>query len=170
MRIISLRRPLSAGKRVQVSCESSGSRPAAVLTWWLGSKQLTHVTEEASNLVNTTSSTVHYTAAIEDNGKVLSCRADHSILPDSALEDSWLLDVYCEFDFSFSLSVAASLSYYFLSVIFYSMYAGQSGIACCFASLDIPIPRFDTVFNRVMENDKSVSILSLRSHPSVTPL
>ena len=98
VRISSLRRPFSAGKRVQVACESSGSRPPAVLTWWLGAKQLTHAVDEVSSLANTstTTSTLHFTPSVEDNGKVLSCRADHSILPDSALEDSWLLDIYCE--------------------------------------------------------------------------
>lgn len=97
VRITSIQRPMSAGKKSEVSCQSGGSRPPAVVTWWLGSKRLQHVTEEVASHENMTISTVHFMPQAEDNGKVLSCRSDHSILPDSALEDSWLIDVYCEY-------------------------------------------------------------------------
>ena len=96
VKIISPRRPLSAGKKSQISCESSGSRPSAVVTWWLGSKQLLHVTEEVSANQNSTISTLHFTPSAADQARILSCRADHAILPDSALEDSTLLEVYCK--------------------------------------------------------------------------
>jgi hypothetical protein len=66
------------------------------VTWWKGSKRLSHTTEQISKNENETISTVNFTPSIDDNGKILSCRADHAILPDSALEDSWILDVYCE--------------------------------------------------------------------------
>ncbi|RWS08367.1 nephrin-like protein, partial [Dinothrombium tinctorium] len=94
VKITSIRRPLSAGKRVELTCQSRGSRPPAIVTWWKGSKRLQHVIEDISSHENLTISSVHFTPSIEDNGKLLSCRADHSILPDSALEDSWMLDVY----------------------------------------------------------------------------
>lgn len=87
---------MSAGKKSEVTCQSGGSRPPAVVTWWLGSKRLQHVSEEIASHENLTISVVHFTPAAEDNGKILSCRSDHSILPDSALEDSYLLDVYCK--------------------------------------------------------------------------
>ena len=95
-RITTPRRPLSVGRQAEVSCVSSGSRPPAIITWWLGSKQLTQVSDDMTRHLNLTTSTVHFKPSAIDHGKVLSCRADHSILPDSALEDSWLLDVYCK--------------------------------------------------------------------------
>jgi len=38
----------------------------------------------------------------EDDGKKLVCRVENSALgPASAVEDSWLLDVYCKLEFHF---------------------------------------------------------------------
>lgn len=124
VRITTLRRPLLVGKRVEISCQSTGARPPAVITWWKGHERLpahsvsaipaggsvssspgqaqsqtltkpglvaTHVSWE-----NMTTSSVTFVASIEDDKKLLSCRADHSILPDSAIEDQWLLNVYCK--------------------------------------------------------------------------
>ncbi|KAI1278459.1 Nephrin [Halotydeus destructor] len=107
VKITSPRRPMSAGKKVDLSCQSSGSRPSAVVTWWQGSKLLQHVTEEVSTNENLTISTLHFVPSVEDNGKLLSCRSDHSILPDSALEDSWTLDVFYVPKISLSLGASA---------------------------------------------------------------
>ena len=93
---MSLKRALSTGKRVELTCKSEGSRPPAIVTWWKGPKRLQHVSEDVTSSENVTVSMVHFNPIAEDNGKILSCRADHSILPDSAIEDSWILDVYCE--------------------------------------------------------------------------
>jgi hypothetical protein len=38
--ILGLNRPYSAGKPYKISCQSSGSRPPAVISWWLGGRQL----------------------------------------------------------------------------------------------------------------------------------
>uniref|UniRef100_T1KG53 Ig-like domain-containing protein n=1 Tax=Tetranychus urticae TaxID=32264 RepID=T1KG53_TETUR len=109
VRIISPKRALSAGKRVELKCTSEGSRPSAIVTWWKGPKRLQHVTEDVTSSENLTTSVVHFTPTAEDNGKILSCRADHSILPDSAIDDSWVLDVY--FVPKLSLSLGSNLYY-----------------------------------------------------------
>ena len=31
-----------------------------------------------------------------DHGAVLACRAENSLLPDSGIEDTWTLTVYCK--------------------------------------------------------------------------
>lgn len=98
VRITSERRPLSAGHKVQLTCQSNGSRPAAIITWWLGSKRiLHHISDQVSESLNVTTSILHFVPSSEENGQTLYCRSDHSILPDSALEDSWTLNVYCKF-------------------------------------------------------------------------
>lgn len=98
VRITSEKRPLSAGHKVQLTCRSSGSRPAAVITWWLGSKRiLHHISDQVSESLNVTTSILHFVPSSEENGQTLYCRADHSILPDSALEDSWTLNVHCKY-------------------------------------------------------------------------
>ena len=51
---------------------------------------------------NVTLSQLSLTLTPEDDGKKLLCRTENPHLgPSSALEDSWLLDVYCEFHLSF---------------------------------------------------------------------
>lgn len=34
---------------------------------------------------------------IEDDGKYLTCRAENPVVPDSALEDKWRLNVHCKY-------------------------------------------------------------------------
>ena len=43
--MVGVNKPLSVGTTYQLSCESSGSRPAASITWWLGSQKLKHARE-----------------------------------------------------------------------------------------------------------------------------
>lgn len=97
MRITTVHRPLVAGQLVMINCESSGSKPPALLSWWRGAKRLEGAIEEVATDENRTVSTLQLVPAVEDNGRVLSCRADHSVLSDSALEDAWILSVLCEF-------------------------------------------------------------------------
>jgi CD80-like C2-set immunoglobulin domain len=39
---------VSAEKRYDVECKSSGSRPEAVLTWWKGSRQIKRMAKNVS--------------------------------------------------------------------------------------------------------------------------
>ena len=94
--IISLERPLSIEKTVDLICQTTGSRPPAIVTWWKGPNRMYQATEEVSSHENLTQSNLHYRPTPNDNGEVLTCRADHSILPNSAIEDSWTLDIYCK--------------------------------------------------------------------------
>ncbi|KAJ8873853.1 hypothetical protein PR048_024689 [Dryococelus australis] len=43
VRILSKQSPLVADKRYEVTCESAGSRPPAVITWYKGKRQLKRV-------------------------------------------------------------------------------------------------------------------------------
>ena len=107
VRITTVHRPLIDGQMIVINCESDGARPPALLSWWKQSQRLEHaVTEEigvGNSISNRTFSTIQFVPTINDNGKVLSCRADHPVLPDSSLEDSWILNVLCMLTFFFSL-------------------------------------------------------------------
>lgn len=109
VRITTVHRPLIDGQMIVINCESDGARPPALLSWWKQSQRLEHaVTEEigvGNSISNRTFSTIQFVPTINDNGKVLSCRADHPVLPDSSLEDSWILNVLCMLTFFFSLSL-----------------------------------------------------------------
>ncbi|KAH9368507.1 hypothetical protein HPB48_007254 [Haemaphysalis longicornis] len=96
VRITTLKRPLSAHRKVELSCQSSGGRPAPQLTWWLGKKKLTFVRDNVSVGENLTTSTVSFAPSTDDHGKYLSCRADNPLLSGAGLEDGWTLNIQCE--------------------------------------------------------------------------
>lgn len=105
---------VSAGRKSDIECRSWGSRPPAEISWWKGSRRLptaasrSHYTnsQESEAVVslndatNLTISTLSYTAAPEDDGQRLTCRADNLQLSNEELEDSVTISVRCKF-FSF---------------------------------------------------------------------
>lgn len=91
--IIESNRPVSAGKEVKLVCESSGSRPPAHLSWWKDGKKLESYKDSVSDDGNITTSLLTFTPSVDDNGKSLSCRADHPTLPNSGIADRWWLNV-----------------------------------------------------------------------------
>ncbi|KAH9369244.1 hypothetical protein HPB48_003088 [Haemaphysalis longicornis] len=92
-------RPLSANKEVELVCSSSGSRPPATLTWWKGGQQIrpTRDIEEGGSAgggLSASSSVLLFTPTVDDNNRILSCRAENKAIPGSALEEGWKLEVY----------------------------------------------------------------------------
>ena len=96
--ITTLGQPLSAGTTYVLSCETAGSRPDPVITWWLGSDLMK---EDAMQVVEkvkeVTRSTIYFTPTTADHGKLLACRAENPQMINSGIEDTWSLTVYCEF-------------------------------------------------------------------------
>ncbi|XP_031831167.1 neural cell adhesion molecule 1 [Nomia melanderi] len=84
---------LSALRTYEIECASAGSRPQVVITWWKGNHQIKHMAKNYAD-PNITRSVLSYVPTMEDNGKYLTCRAENSVVPDSALEDKWRLLVY----------------------------------------------------------------------------
>lgn len=89
------RKRISAGKIVQFECEVQGSRPPAVITWRKGSVRLKSSVDKISAQGNITTSILTMTPSSEDHGKFLSCQAENIMIPGSAIEDSWKLEVHC---------------------------------------------------------------------------
>ncbi|XP_071034617.1 kin of IRRE-like protein 1 isoform X2 [Parasteatoda tepidariorum] len=92
-RITSLRRTLSAGRRAELECTSAGSRPAARISWWIGTTQLANTTESFSPDRNRTTSLLNFWPTGDHNNKYLGCRAENPMLPGQAAEDGWTLNV-----------------------------------------------------------------------------
>lgn len=96
VQLIAPQGPVSAGERVEISCESKGSRPPARITWWKDGKDLKRfATDEIVG--DATVSKLFFEPTSDDNDKILTCRAENPDNADSALEDQWILNVYCKF-------------------------------------------------------------------------
>ena len=92
-----IEQPLSAGTVYIVSCETAGSRPDPIITWWLGSEAMVEEIEQVvEKNKDVTKSTIYFTPRTKDHGKVLVCRAENPHIVDSGMEDSWTLTVYCK--------------------------------------------------------------------------
>ncbi|XP_047356608.1 nephrin-like isoform X2 [Vespa velutina] len=85
--------PLSAGKRYELVCRTSGSRPPAIVTWWRNGQRLVDSKETTSSDGNTTSSVLSFMATKADAGRHLSCRAENSIMGSAPIEDDWILEI-----------------------------------------------------------------------------
>ncbi|XP_076365961.1 protein turtle homolog B-like [Tachypleus tridentatus] len=109
VKIKSPKRPLSVGENVKLLCSSSGSRPAAHITWWKGNQQLQQ-TEVTVNKVELQMSSVTFIPVISDDGKYLSCRAVNPNIPGSAIEDGWRLEVYYKPQVSLDLGTSSGIT------------------------------------------------------------
>ncbi|CAO1381292.1 unnamed protein product [Diamesa tonsa] len=83
---------LVADRKYEIYCETSGSRPDAIITWFKGKKSLKRTRDYNKN--NQTTSILNFAPAIEDNGKVLSCHAENPNVAGLFVEDSWNMSVY----------------------------------------------------------------------------
>ncbi|XP_050354326.1 hemicentin-2 [Nymphalis io] len=92
--ILGSNQPLSASRRYDLLCQSSGSRPPASITWWKNGHRINNAKETLSTDGNTTTSTVSIQLNKADAGAKLACRASNPQMPSiPAMEDDWLLDI-----------------------------------------------------------------------------
>ncbi|CAG9563488.1 unnamed protein product [Danaus chrysippus] len=93
--ILSIEQPLSVGRQAELWCKSIGARPPAVVTWWLDGKKLESITKQQDlEERNETQSMLKWTPLKEQNGKILTCRAEHSKFNSSTIESKLLLNIY----------------------------------------------------------------------------
>lgn len=107
--ITSLQRPLSAGRKVMLKCQSFGSKPPALLTWWIGSRQLLNTT--AISYDKTSVSKLIYVPTPDDHNKVLSCRATNPVMDGNILEDHRVLNIHCKYTKKFYILFNIIFSY-----------------------------------------------------------
>ncbi|XP_017784081.1 PREDICTED: hemicentin-1-like isoform X2 [Nicrophorus vespilloides] len=92
--ILTKEKQVSAEKRYEVECRTTGSRPEAVITWWKGSRPVKKLAKNFSEQNNQSLSILTFEPVIDDDGKYLTCRAENPSISDSALEDKWRLNVH----------------------------------------------------------------------------
>ncbi|KAI5740684.1 hypothetical protein M8J76_006133 [Diaphorina citri] len=99
IRILESHQPLSAGRRYDLLCQSSGSRPPAKVTWWRDGQRLENTKETTSQDGNSTTSTLSIVPNKYDSGRRLSCRAENPLINDSSplFSDDWDLQIQCKF-------------------------------------------------------------------------
>ncbi|XP_045453069.1 hemicentin-1-like, partial [Melitaea cinxia] len=91
--ILTKEKQVSADKRYEVECKTTGSRPEATVTWWKNNRQLKRMAKNFSEN-NETLSVLSLVPGVDDDGKYLTCRAENKHIPDSAIEDKWRLNVH----------------------------------------------------------------------------
>lgn len=95
-RITTPRRTLSAGRRSELECVATGSRPAARITWMLGNKPLSNSSESFSPDRNRTTSVLNFWPIGDHNNMYLGCKAENPMLPGQSVEDGWTLNISCK--------------------------------------------------------------------------
>ncbi|CAG2167694.1 unnamed protein product [Oppiella nova] len=83
---------LTAGRKLEAICHTFGSKPAAVVQWFINERKLTE-SKDIHFEGNGTKSIVTFVPTPEDNGLDLRCRAENPKLSNSATEDHINLDV-----------------------------------------------------------------------------
>ncbi|CAD0203702.1 unnamed protein product [Chrysodeixis includens] len=91
--ILTKEKQVSADKRYEVECKTTGSRPEASVTWWKNNRLLKRMAKNFSEN-NETLSVLSLVPNVEDDGKYLTCRAENKHIQDSAIEDKWRLNVH----------------------------------------------------------------------------
>ncbi|XP_053599796.1 hemicentin-1-like isoform X2 [Plodia interpunctella] len=93
--ILSREQPLSHGRKTELWCRSTGARPPATVSWWLGGKKLESITNHREmEEGNETQSLLQWTPMKEYNGQILACRAEHSKFNKCTIESKLPLNIY----------------------------------------------------------------------------
>ncbi|NXH17959.1 CADM3 protein, partial [Bucco capensis] len=90
--------PIDEEKIARLTCQSSGSKPAAQLRWKKGNKELmdegTEVVEDPNGKTFTVSSRVEFRVTKEDNEAEVTCTVDHESLQNSERSTTQKLQVH----------------------------------------------------------------------------
>lgn len=89
---------MTAGQRVELVCQSSGSRPPAKISWRKNEKILEHYSESTSDDGAVTTNFLTFVPTKEDNGKLLVCAAYNPQFSYFRIENALYLDVHCNYD------------------------------------------------------------------------
>lgn len=95
VRILNSTESLAAHREYQIVCQSDGARPNAVIQWTKGKKTLKRVKEHTVR--NITISVLTFVPTVEDDGRILGCRAQNPKVPGLFLEHFQNISVHCEY-------------------------------------------------------------------------
>ncbi|CAH2210655.1 jg12119 [Pararge aegeria aegeria] len=93
--ILAREQPISVGQEAELACRAVGSRPPAIITWWLDDKPMIVADpQKNSDDRNETVSFLRWTPRMEHDGRVVTCRASHANLEHATLETSMKLNLH----------------------------------------------------------------------------
>ena len=85
---------LLAGTKKTFTCKAYGSRPPAVITWWLDNKRVDGEIYAPAPVDGTTStSTLTILPTEQDTNKTITCKAENREIRQGVLKESWTLNV-----------------------------------------------------------------------------
>ncbi|XP_064470390.1 hemicentin-2-like isoform X2 [Ornithodoros turicata] len=93
VQIVTPRTGLIDGQLVDIECQAEGAQPQADITWLLDGQPYNESRSTLAADASRTSSILHLEAKPELNGKRISCKGFNPHLPDSDLQDHWLLNI-----------------------------------------------------------------------------
>ncbi|KAG7154098.1 Neural cell adhesion molecule 1-like 4 [Homarus americanus] len=94
VRILGTNIPMSEGKRYSFKCEASGSRPPATLSWWMDGVMMPASPDQVVLESNVSKTTLNLTPTRQNDGAIVSCRAENPAIPGAAMEDIIKLSVH----------------------------------------------------------------------------
>ncbi|KAL7033601.1 hypothetical protein ACKWTF_007650 [Chironomus riparius] len=100
--------PLSADRQYEVQCQTTGSRPPSIITWWMNGVALVAQPSKTSPDGNVTISTLLFTPIRQDNGKSLVCRATNELVRNGIKETTLKMNVF--YPPSVTLQLGSSLN------------------------------------------------------------
>lgn len=95
VKILNSTQSLATNREYKIVCQSSGSRPDANISWYKGKKAL----KRSKELVvrNVTVSVLTFVPTVEDDGRLLGCRAENPKVSSLYLEQFQNISVHCEY-------------------------------------------------------------------------
>ncbi|PRD30156.1 UNVERIFIED_CONTAM: cadm4 [Trichonephila clavipes] len=109
VRITTAQKALKVGDDLRLDCETSGSRPPAKIAWWIDNKLVQNEKQSFFTNRNVTYSSIHLSPGMDDNGKIVICKAENPALPHSDMQDTWTLNIH--FAPEVSLQLGANIKY-----------------------------------------------------------
>ena len=87
---------LVAGEPAEMACQSKGSSPQATIEWIKDKQLMPRVGESFSEDGFITTSFITFVPTMDDNSKLLSCKATNPQFPEVSLEDGFIMNVHCK--------------------------------------------------------------------------
>ena len=122
VKIITPMNKLSSGKAVEFVCQSTGSKPAAIINWYIGDSLLNGLGSSTSEDGSVTTSFLSFQPNTHHHAKKLTCVTYNPSIRQFILQDGFILHVQCKPNLAslFTVSCPSSSAYITVSTSLFS--------------------------------------------------